>query len=289
MYNTNTAGKAAAFKTALRTLDRAPKKIREARDVYSEAIKQNNTPEAKRIYSEVYRENTAKAARETRDAEIKKQVDEIRAALAVVREGREFPDSKLDVSNAKLMNAVTMINAVGHSLDPIQQIDIANQFRGDPASLKFLGQIYAKNNLYYADYVASMAKPIPQQALDDLEYCVNRFDYCGGVWDDDSDAKIMWTKGEFAKASERYGYEDSEIDPFEDALYFMKQRYADDPDAQKAAGYAIRQMQTEDMTPTEKANLFNQTADTIKSKAAERTDQQTRYDAAQYKAENHGG
>lgn len=285
MNHSEQFGRQAAFASALKALDQAPKKIRAAREQYSDAVKANNTPEVKRNFSEAYREKAESSAKAKRDAEIKKQVEEIRSALQIVRENRNGPDTQLDVNNSKLLNALNLINTMGKNLDPSDQISIAEQFRGDPASLRYLVGVYKKNGYYYADLVQHMTDSIPQAAIDDMQYNVSRYDYTG-TWDDSSDSHIYWTKGEFAKAYERYGFGDSDSDPYESALYALKHQYGANADAQHAIGYAIEQLRKHpDMTAAERADIFNSATETINAEASRRDSMQNKVDAAMFKAQ----
>lgn len=277
-------GKQAAFKAALKTLDEAPKRIKAARDVYSQTKAELNSAQNKRIYSELFRENAEKDARAERDAVIRKQVDSIRNALDTVRAERDFSGASLDISDPKLQNALNVCNSM-KKLSPATQMSIIESFRGDVASLRFIADLFESRGMYYADYARSLTAPIPQAAIDDMQYCCDRFDYCG-VWDNDSDGKIYWTRGEFGKALERYGYADNDSDPYEDALSLIRSQNRDDPATLRATANAIQEMRNRpDMSDAERAEVFNRATEDIKTMQTARDEQQTKMDAALYKAD----
>ena len=273
----------ARLQTALRTLDQGPKRIAAHREQYktdttfSDAIKDK--------YSEKYMDGLRAEAQAKRDKAIEGEVNEIRSALEVVKELRDFGSESIDIMNPKLQSAITIVSTLGRDLPASEQLSIAEQFRGDIGSLKFLSQLYKKNHYFYADQVADMAKPIPQQAMDDIAYCVNRYDYCG-KWDEDSDSHIYWNPNEFARAANRLGFDDTAADPFESVLYQLKTQYADSPKVQHAAAHAIQELRNDrEMTRSEREQYFNEAVQHLNDLSKETQDLQLRYEAAQGKAE----
>ena len=250
----------ASFRSALKTLDAGPRKIAQARAEYAEADKYMQ--EHKRTYSEIGQESFYKNARSKRDSIIKGEVDKIRKALETVREYRTFPGEAIDLSSTKLMNAISVMSVVGKKLRPDEQLSIAEQFRGEPAALHFLADLYRQNGLYYADYVDSMAKPISQEALDNMQYAVDSYEQLG-KWPED---KIFWTKDAFAEAATRYGFDvadgkDAYVEALKDA------RAGKSVEEQRILSGAISEILKgqEYLTDAQKAEIFNDA--TAKAKA----------------------
>lgn len=253
----------AAFKSAVKTLDAAPRRIDQARAEYAEADKYMQ--EHKRIYSEVGQQNYYKTAQTKRDTAIKGEVAKIAKALETVREYRTFPGEAIDLSSTKLMNAISVMNVVGKKLRPDEQLSIAEQFRGEPAALHFLADLYRQNGLYYADYVDAMAKPISQDALENLEYCVGAYEGLG-KWPFDD--KCYWTQNAFAEAATRYGFDvadgkDAYVEALKDA------RAGQTPEAQRILSSAIAQIQNgrEYLTDAQRAEIFNDASAKVKALA----------------------
>lgn len=273
----------ARLQTALRTLDQGPKRIAAHREQFKKDIDFPDTIRDK--YSQKYMDGLKQEAQTKRDKAIEKEVNEIRSALEVVKELRDFGSESIDIMNPKLQSAITIINTMGRDLPASSQLSIAEQFRGDIGSLKFLSQLYKKNGYFYADQVAEMTKTISQAAIDNMAYNVNRYDYCG-KWDEDSDSHIYWTRNEFAKAANRLGFDDTAADPFESVLYHLKTQYADSPKVQHAAAHAIQELRNDrEMTRSEREQYFNEAVQHLNDLSKETQDLQLRYEAAQGKAE----
>lgn len=251
----------AAYKSALKTLDAGPKKIAQARAEYEEADRYMR--EHKRIYSEVGQQNYYKTARAKRDTTIKTEVGKIGKALETVREYRTFPGEAIDLNSTRLMNAISVMNVLGKKLRPDEQLSIAEQFRGQPAALHFLADLYRQNGLYYADHVDAMAKPVSQEALDNLDYCVGAYEMLG-QWP--FDEKCYWTQHEFEEAASRYGFDVADgRDAYVEAL--KAAREGKSVEEQRILSSAITQIQNgrEHLTDAQKAEIFNDA--TAKAKA----------------------
>lgn len=244
----------AAFKSAVKTLDAAPRRIAQARAEYAEADKYMQ--EHKRIYSEVGQQNYYKTAQTKRDTAIKGEVAKIAKALETVREYRTFPNEAIDLNSTKLMNAISVMNVMGKKLRPDEQLSIAEQFRGEPAALHFLADLYRQNGLYYADHVDAMAKPIPEDAIENLEYCVGAYEGLG-KWPFDD--KCYWTQNAFAEAASRYGFDVNDgKDVYIEAL--KAARNGKSPEEQRIISEAIIQIQRGNeygMSDAQKATLFD--------------------------------
>jgi hypothetical protein len=265
----------AAYKSALKTLDAGPRKIEKAREEYraaSEYMQQH-----KRTYSEAAQERYYETARAKRDTAIKGEVAKIAKALETVREYRNFPNEKIDLSSTKLMNAITVTRVVGKKMRPDEQLGIAEQFRGEPAALHFLADLYRQNGLYYADYVDSMAAPVSDEAIQNLEYCLGSYEMLG-KWP--FDEKCYWTQHEFAEAATRLGFDVADgKDVYVEAL--KDARKGKSPEEQRIISEAIIQIQRGNeygMSDAQKATIFNGVTDKLqalvnKAEAAEITRQ----------------
>lgn len=255
------------FKGALKTLDAGPKKIAQAQAEYAEADAHMKDPATRRNYSEAYQQRYYEAAMAKRDTAIKTEVGKIAQALETVREYRTFPGEAIDLSSTKLMNAISVMNIVGKRMRPDEQLSIAEQFRGEPAALHFLAGLYRQNGLFYADHVDAMAKPISQEALDNLEYCIAAYEQLG-KWP--FEEKCHWTQHTFAEAASRYGFDVADgKDAYVEAL--KSARAGQTPEAQRVLSGAIAQIQNgrEYLTDAQKAEILNNAT----AKVAALTDQ----------------
>lgn len=256
-----------ALKSALKTLDAGPKKIAQARAEYAEADRFMRDPVNSRRYSEIGKENFYKTAQAQRDTVIKGEVAKITKALEVAREYRAYPRESIDLSSVKLMNALTVINMLKGKMRPDEQLSIAEQFRGDPAALRFLSDVYKQNGLYYAPYLADMARPIGTEELDNLQYCCDSYEQLG-TWPEE---KLTWTQHAFEEAADRLGFNMTDgRDAYVEALKAARQ--GQPPEVQRILSDAIIQIQrgAEYMTDEQKAQLFNDATAKINALADEK-------------------
>lgn len=244
----------AAFRSALKTLDAGPKKIAQARAEYAEADKYMQ--EHKRIYSEVGQENYYKTARAKRDTAIKGEVAKIGKALETVREYRTFPNEKIDLSDAKLQAALNIVNLMGRKLPHAQQISIIQDFQGRPAELNFIADVFDSQKLYYGNYARELAKPVSEEALSNLEYCVGAYE---GLNKWPFDEKCYWTQNAFAEAASRFGFDVADgKDAYVEALKAARANKS--PEEQRIISEAIIQIQRGNeygMSDAQKATLFD--------------------------------
>jgi hypothetical protein len=266
----------AAYKSALKTLDAGPKKIAQARAEYAEADKYMQ--EHKRTYSEVGQQNYYKTAQAKRDTAIKGEVGRITKALETARELRNFPDEKIDLSDAKLQAALNIVNLMGRKLPHAQQISIIQDFQGRPAELNFLADVFDSQKLYYGNYARELAKPVSEEALNNLDYCCGAYEMLG-KWP--FDEKCVWTKNAFAEASTRYGFNMTDTkDPYVEAL--KNARKGKSPEEQRIISEAIIQIQRGNeygMDDSQKATLFNGVNDKLEL-LAHNTEQREIYQQA---------
>ena len=255
----------ARFAAAVKTLDKSPRKIAEARAEYSEADAYMRDPQNSRNYSENYKERYYQTAQSKRDNAIKAEVSKIKSALETVRELRTFPGEGVDLNSVKLMNAIKIVETMGKKMRPDDQLSIAQQFRGEPGALNFLATLYRQNGLYYSSYLAEMAAPIDNEAINNMQYCVDAYEQLGKwVFDE----KCAWTKQAFLEASLRYGFESTNgEDAFITALKAARQ--GESQDGQRILSEAIYKIQQggEYLTDAQKAEIFNDATMNVKAQA----------------------
>ena len=242
----------AQLKSAVKTLDAGPRKIAKAREEYRTA--DEYMQQHKRIYSQAAQENYYKTAQAKRDSAINAEVAKMQKAIETVRAFHGYPGEAIDLGSVKLQNALNIINALGRKLRPDEQLSIAQQFTGQPAALHFLADLYRQKGYYYADYVDSMAAPINETALENIEYACNSWE---GLhkWPEE---KLYWTQTAFADAAARLGFDAEETDPYIAALKAARDGQA--PDAQRVLSNAIYQIEhapESGLTDADKVQLFN--------------------------------
>jgi hypothetical protein len=160
-----------------------------------------------------------------------------------------------------------------------QQISILNNFKGEPAALQFLGDVFDANGLYYSQLAREMIKPISNEALENAEYCVNSYELTG----DFPEEKMYWTKGAFAEQMERLGIDSGAADPFVTALKSM--RGGENPEAQRIISAAIYKIaNSPSMTDTDKADLIDSVTKQIDFTNTAREDKEIKSQARAYDA-----
>lgn len=197
------------LKKALKILAENPGKIAEAKKKYSDRLAEIKAEEAKGIWSpNAIREKQEKALAD-RDRICHTLAHSMRIALDYVKENNNYEAEAIDLGNTKLQSALNMISLMGKRLTYSDQVGLVSQFRGDPSSLRVLEAAFAKNgNDWAAKNAREMAKPISQQALDDMDQVLSFHDYyeAQGRLEFPIE-KAFWTKGEFSKLADRFGYD----------------------------------------------------------------------------------
>lgn len=249
----------ADFKAALKTLARGQDKIKAAREDYQKAREYMANPDTCKHYSAIQQEQFKKATADKLKKAMDTEVAAMSRALNIVREYRSFPGENISLDNPKLQSAINLVAVMGKSLSHADQIGIIENFRGDMASLHFISGLFKKQGLYYGDYAESLTAAVSNQALEDMEYCLNSYEMFG-KWPED---KLYWTGGEFDKALDRYGFS-ADIDPWIEALKSLKDGQS--VDANRAVAKAVYQIQhapENGMSDADKAELFNKTTEQI--------------------------
>lgn len=247
----------ASYKAALRALDQGPKAIKAAKAAYNEAdayMKQNQ-----KNWSENGRRDFYAAAREKRDAAIQAECKKMESAVSTLRSLREYPGETIDLNSTALQNALRIVEMMKGKLPYNQQISIAESFRGQPATLTFLADVYETNgiNENMVQYVRDMAKPLSLNALEEMEANIYRAQF-SGEWDA---GKVYWVEHEFERTAARLGFDVQTVDPYVEALRSMKEN-AKNPDEARAVSNALFKIMNAGefgLTDSDKEQIMNET------------------------------
>lgn len=208
-----------SLRQALRTLDEAPKKIAHAKTQYSADLEEIRKLERSGNYSPNYINSAKAKAKEKRDRDIKTLAESLKPALATVKANNDYRTAELDLNNPKLQTALNIINGQGKNLAHNLQVQILNQFRGDPSSLAVLEGAMKAHGLYFHSLAHEMQKPISSEAIENMERAIGYYDYYAnqkGIIDFD-DKKLYWTRNAFKEQAQRLGYDE---DGTEDAYTY---------------------------------------------------------------------
>lgn len=275
-------GEWASYKSALKVLDRSPKAIKQAKAAYDEGdayMKANQ-----KNWSENGRRDFYAALREKRDQAIQAEVKKMESAVSTLRSLREYPGETIDLNSTALQNALRIVEMMKGKLPYNQQISIAESFRGQPATLTFLADVYQANgiNENMVQYVRDMAKPLSLNALEEMEVNIYRAQYTGD-WDD---GRVWFVKKEFARTAERLGYDMDGHDPYTEALRSMKEN-AQNPDEARAISSGLFQLlNASDLSLSEadRERIFNETMEKAAAASADRELRETAREASTYRA-----
>ena len=272
-----------SLRQALRTLDEAPKKITQAKRQYSADLEEIRKLEKTGNYSPNYIAKAKADAKEKRDRAVKTLAESMKPALNVVRANNDYSTAELDLNNPKLQTALNIINGQGKNLAHNLQVQILNQFRGDPSSLAVLEGAMKANGLYFHSLAHEMQKSISSEAIDNMNAALNYFDYYAskGIYDFD-EKKIYWTQNAFAEQAQRLGYdlEDGTQDAYTFALAELRrqaeqERFGDPNNSAEAwARKMALDMAQNEVTKAresgqDEAEAFNRAVKRIQQKAAE--------------------
>ena len=286
-------GEWASYKSALKVLDRSPKAIKAAKAAYDEGdayMKANQ-----KNWSENGRRDFYAALREKRDQAIQAECKKMESAVSTLRSFREYPGENIDLNSTALQNALRIIELMKGKLPYNQQISIAESFRGQPATLTFLADVYETNgiNAPMVQYVRDMAKPLSENALNEMEANIYRAQYTGD-WDQ---GRVWYVQKEFARTAERLGYDMDGHDPYIEALRSMREN-AKNQDEARVISNALFKMQNAGefgLTDSDKEKIMNETYIAMEAATEDLERRQITHDAYAYrymeemKAENAAG
>lgn len=254
----------ADFKAALKTLARGQDRIMAAKEDYKKAREYMANPDTRKHYSAIQQEQFKKATADKLKKAMDTEVAAMSRALNIVRQYKSFPGENISLNNPKLQSAIGLVTVMGKDLSHADQIGIIENFRGDMASLHFISGLFKKSGLYYSQYAESLTAPVPSDAIEDMQYCIDSYEQLG-KW---PDGKLYWTGGEFDKAFDRYGF-NADIDPWVEALKSLKDGQSIDTDKAVAkAVYQIQHAPENGMSDADKAELFNKTTEQIAASKA---------------------
>lgn len=203
------------LKKALKIMTEAPDSIRRANDRYKEKLSEIKVREQSGQWSPNSIKSDRERAKNDRDIVVGRLMDQMKSAIYTIDANNSTYGETFDFSDPKFQSAISFISIMGRDMSPVDQINLLENFRGNPGALNALGSAMKKNNLYFSGQAREMTKTIPSQALQDAIYVVNKYEFNGEI----DLERMRWTGGEFKKAAERYGYDtSSDPDPYVAAL-----------------------------------------------------------------------
>ena len=203
------------LKDALKIMCDAPDSIRRAQDRYKEKLSAIKEKERSGNWSPNAIAADRKTAKEDFDRVVGRLMGQMKSAVYTVNENNSFDGESFDFADPKFQSSLTFIGLMGRDMTPKDQINMLEQFRGNPGALNALGAAMKKNGLYFADRAKEMTKTIPQSALEDAAYVFGKYDYNGEV----DLSRMQWSGAEFKKQAERMGYDMTDApDPYVAAL-----------------------------------------------------------------------
>lgn len=275
-------GEWASYKAALRALDHGPKAIKQAKAAYNEGDQYMRANQ--KNWSENGRRDFYAALREKRDQAIQAECQKMETAVSTLRSLREYPGETIDLNSTALQNALRIVEMMKGKLPYNQQISIAESFRGQPATLTFLADVYETNgiNEKMVQYVRDMAKPLSESALNEMEAAIYSAQYTG----DWNEGRVWWVKNEFSRTAKRLGYDMDGNDPYTEALRSMKEN-AQNPDEARAIGSGLFQLLNASelsLSDADRERIFNETMEKAAAASADRELRETAHDSNVYRA-----
>ncbi len=202
-------------KKALKIMVEVPESLKRADALYKERLAEIKEKERSGNWSPNALKREREQAKENYDIVAKRLIEQMKNAVSTISENNSFDGEAADFGDPKFQSALSFVGMLGHDMSAVDQINLLEQFRGNPGALRALGAAMKKNGLYFADRANEMCKTIPQQAFEDVMYIIGKYEYNGEV----DLTRGLWTLPEFKKAAERYGYDMSDApDPYTAAL-----------------------------------------------------------------------
>jgi len=200
---------------SLKILATAPAEIEKQKQAYRDKMKEIDAEERKGIWGKVTLDGRRKEALKARNDICNRLVDSMVTAYNFVVTNNNYADSEtIDFDNARLQNVLKMIDIMGKDMSATDQMAILSEFRGNIGALRVIEKSFAKNGLYMKSAAREMQKPVPEEALDQMERVLNKAVYAkaGGMLDFNFDI-CKWTHSAFGKQLEKLGL-DSDADPY---------------------------------------------------------------------------
>lgn len=205
----------AELKKALKIMTEAPESIRRAEDRYKEKLLDIQKKEESGRWSPNAIKSDRLLAKDDRNRVVGRLMNQMKSAINIISANNSVYGESCDFADPKFQAAISFISLMGKDMTPTDQINLLENFRGNPGALNALGSAMKKNGLYFADRAKEMTKTVPSQALEEALYVCSKYELNGVV----DLGHMRWTKDEFKKAAERYGYDMTDApDPYIAAL-----------------------------------------------------------------------
>lgn len=204
-----------AIKSSLKIMMEVPDSIKRAQDNYKVKLGEIKSRESTGRWSPNAIAADKGRAKEDYDRIVSRLMGQMKSAVETLNENNSFEGEAFDFSDPKFQSAISFMQLMGKDMTPVDQINMLENFRGNPGALNALGAAMKKNHLFFADRAKEMTKTLPAEALNDAAYVVGKYEYCGEA----DFSRMRWSKGEFAKMAERMGYDMGDApDPYLSAL-----------------------------------------------------------------------
>lgn len=229
----------------LRILATTPKEIEKQQAAYRAKLAEIDAEEKKGIWGKVTLDGRRKEARAERDRTCNALANRMKPALQYVADNNAYSESEtINFSDPRLQDALRLIDHMGKDLSPADQAAMLNSFRGDVGALRVLEKSFSKHGLHLKGAAHEMQKGIPQQAITEMAQVLAFHSYGeeNGRFDFPIE-RAYWTRGEFQKAFDRLGLEDTGTDPYTAVMEAASDNIRASRDA----------IDGEDLTDTEKA------------------------------------
>ncbi len=222
------------IKKALKTMIEAPESVKRAESNYRNKLRDIDA--MSRDISPNEKDRRTKVARDDRDVIIGRMMEQMNGALNTLADNNDYSNEQFDFSDPKFQAALNYMQLMGEEMPPNEQINMLEQFRGNPGALHALGAAMKKKGLYFADRATEMCKPIPDEALRDAAVFIGTYNYDGSI----DTSRIDYSKGEFKKMAARMGYGElaDNPDPYLSALMEARDSIKDPDDANDIMGKA---------------------------------------------------
>lgn len=254
------------LKPALKIMNEVPKSLEATEKLYKERLKEIKAKEATGNWSPNAIEKDRARAKADRNLVVDRLIKQMETAVYTISQNNSFEDEKFDFSDSKFQSALNFLSLMGQDMTAKDQINLLEQFRGNPGALNALGAAMKKNKLYFADRATEMTKTISQTALEDAAYVIGKYKYSGVV----DTSRMRWSGSEFKKMSERMGYDMTDApDPYLSALSDARNSIpvSDDP-TEEAKNNAKRLKIDLAMREVKKASLENGNVEEVFTKVA---------------------
>lgn len=208
-----------ALKDALRTINDTQPLVEAEKEKYNAAIK--NIEANAQYTAPAFLQRQKDEAKKNYDSVVNRLMGNMRNALEVVKANNDFSGETVDFENPKFQSAVKFIDTMGKDMEPVDQLNIINQFRGCPAELKAIGTKFKSKGMYFADEVQELTKNIPSIAIENTEHVLSRYEYNGTA----DFGEMFFNRQDFRNQAARFGYDlGTATNPYISALQDERKR-----------------------------------------------------------------